>query len=243
MLTLALETSSLAGSVALVAGDDLLLQWSLDADRRSAQTLAPAIDGLLNEAGVRPADVRLVAVTVGPGSFTGLRVGVTTAKTFAYAVGAEVLGVDTLETIAHQAVPRPLVGVRLGGSLVLPGSELHAVLDAQRKDLFLARFAWQESGLVRLDANRIVPADAWLASLVQGTTVTGPGLDRWQSRLPAGVIAVDPALRQPQAETVGRLAIEHYRAGRRDDLWKLAPRYLRPSAAEEKVGQVFNLPQ
>ena len=228
MLTLALETSSLAGSVALLAGGDLLSQRSLPAGR-STNLLTLTIDELLKEAGLRPADVRLVAVTVGPGSFTGLRAGVTTAKTFAYATGAEVLGLDTLEVIAHQSKPRPVVG--------LPSpAELHAVLDAQRQELFLARFAWQDSRLVRVDENRIVPAEAWLAGLMPGTHVTGPGLDRWQSRLPAGVVSVDPVLRQPQAETVGRLALEHHRAGRRDDLWKLVPQYLRPSAAEEKAG-------
>jgi tRNA threonylcarbamoyladenosine biosynthesis protein TsaB len=232
VLTLALETSSLAGSVALLRGDQLLSQRSLPAGR-STNLLAPTIDQLLKEAGLRPADVRLVAVTVGPGSFTGLRVGATTAKAFAYAVGADVLGIDTLEAVAEQAKPRPVVGVH---------AELHAVLDAQRKELFLARFTWQDSALVRLDDNRIVAADAWLATLAAGTAVTGPGLDRWESRLPAGVIAVDTALRQPQAATVGRLAVERYRTGKRDDVWKLAPQYLRPSAAEEKVGQVSNLP-
>ena len=102
MIVLALETSALAGSVALFHGDRLLVQRELDSTRRSAQTLAPALAELLAAAGLTPRDVRLVATTVGPGSFTGLRVGVTTAKTFAYAVGAEVLGLNTLEVIAAQ---------------------------------------------------------------------------------------------------------------------------------------------
>jgi tRNA threonylcarbamoyladenosine biosynthesis protein TsaB len=233
VLILALETSSQAGSVALLHGqvvgaevsDSVLSQRMLPADRRSAQSLAPTIAQVLAEAGKRPGDVGIVAVTLGPGSFTGLRVGVTTAKTFAYAAGCECLGVDTLEVIAAQA---PLEK-QLGG-------ELHAVLDAQRKELFLARFRWDGSVLVRLEENRIVPADQWLAGLAPGTTVTGPGINRLIDRLPADVVAASELHRNPQAVTVGGLAWREYQRGRRDDLWKLAPKYLRPSAAEEKVG-------
>ena len=254
MLILALETSSQAGSVALFSGqvagvvvsDSVLSQRVLSAERRSAQSLAPAIAQVLAEAGIRAADVGLVAVTIGPGSFTGLRVGVTTAKTFAYAIGCECLGVDTLEVIAWQVPkPRPVVGVQLGAFVQDPGpdladdstgSEIHAVLDAQRKELFLARFRWDGSVPIRLEENRIVPADQWLSGLAPGTTVTGPGIKRLLDRLPAGVIAASELHRDPQAATVGRLAWRDYQAGRRDDLWMFAPKYLRPSAAEEKVG-------
>ncbi len=229
MLTLALETSSLAGSVALLRGDQLVAQQLLPAGR-SAQTLAPAIDRLLRSSAVHPGQVNLVAVTVGPGSFTGLRIGVTTAKALAYAVGAQVLGIDTLEAIAEQSKPRSAVGAPRESA-----GELHAVLDAQRKELFLARFNSSDGQLLRLDDNRIVTGEAWLAGLRPGTVVTGPGLARWENRLPPGVEAAPPALRDPLAETVGRVAIAHYPGGRRDDLWKLAPQYLRASAAEEKA--------
>ena len=234
MLILALETSSQAGSVALLdchlAGeggcDNVLSQQVLAADRRSAQSLTPAIAQVLAEAGTRPADVGLVAVTIGPGSFTGLRVGVTTAKSFAYATSCECLGVDTLEVMAQQALlPSGFVG------------ELHAVLDAQRKEIFLARFRVEQGGLRRLEENRIVPADQWLQGLASGTLVTGTGINRLVDRLPTGVVIADAQVREPHAVTVGRLAWVEYQAGRRDDLWKLAPRYLRTSAAEEKVGQ------
>lgn len=235
MLILALETSSLAGSVALLADDNLLAERMLPTGRRSAVTLAPAIDELLQSAGRRSADVQLVAVTIGPGSFTGLRVGVTTAKTFAYAAGCEVLGLDTLEVIAWQSKPQPAIG--------LTGPEIHSILEAQRKELYLARFRWAVDELTRIEANRIVAADAWLAALTPDTVVTGAALGRLEERLPPGVVAAPPEHRDPRASTVGRLALRDYQRGRRDDLWKLSPHYLRPSAAEEKVGQVSNLPR
>ncbi|MCC6126687.1 MAG: tRNA (adenosine(37)-N6)-threonylcarbamoyltransferase complex dimerization subunit type 1 TsaB [Pirellulales bacterium] len=100
MKILALETTDLSGSVAASDGSNVLLELELNPQQRSARSLAPAVKSLLQQVGWRPADVQLVAVTVGPGSFTGLRVGVTTAKTFAYAAGAEIVAIDTLETIA-----------------------------------------------------------------------------------------------------------------------------------------------
>jgi tRNA threonylcarbamoyladenosine biosynthesis protein TsaB len=247
VLILALETSSLAGSVALLEGEQVLAERQLPADRRSAVTLAPTIDELLKAAKRQPAEVRLVAVTVGPGSFTGLRVGVTTAKTFAYAAGCEVLGVDTLEVIAAQAatvLPSPLGGE---GSGVRGESaaavEIHSILDAQRKELYLARFRSSGDELTLLEPSRIIAVDAWLRSLSPGTVVTGPAMARFLDRLPSGVAAAPAEFREPRASTVGRLALRDYERGRRNDLWKLAPQYLRPSAAEEKVGQVFNLPE
>ena len=175
MLILAFDTSGLAGSVALLDGSRLLAERVLEPGRRSAQTLAPAIVELLSAQQIEPRQIRLVATTVGPGSFTGLRVGVTTAKTFAYAVGAEVIGLSTLETIANQ-VPLELLSVGQ--------SEVLAVLDAQRQELFLGRFRSEGSPaanddlprLTRLEADRIVAADAWLASLPANAIVTGTGL-------------------------------------------------------------------
>jgi len=226
VIVLALETSATAGSVALLDGDQMIAECGLDPERRSAQTLAPAIAALLAEAGLKPSDVRLVATTIGPGSFTGLRVGATTAKTFAYAVGAEVLGLNTLDVFAAQALD-PLLDIK--------PVEIHSTIDAQRKELFVGRFRWAAAGIERLAADAIVPAQLWLANLQPGMLVTGPGLDRLESQLPAGVIAAPQQLRRPRAATVGLLAWRDYQRGRRDDLWTLAPQYLRASAAEEKA--------
>jgi tRNA threonylcarbamoyladenosine biosynthesis protein TsaB len=244
MWILAFDTSGLAGSVALLdaaSGTPVMArQRTLDPARRSAQTLAPAMAEVLAAAGIQPADVRLVATTIGPGSFTGLRVAATAAKTFAYAARCEVIGVSTLDVIAAQApidlLPSPLAGEGPG----VRGSsadqlEIHAVIDAQRKELFLARYRLGPHGPERLAPDTIIPAQTWLDSLAPGTIVTGPGLDKLEPRLPPHVVAVAKPLREPAAVTVGHLAWREYQTGRRDDLWKLVPAYLRPSYAEEKA--------
>jgi len=96
MRTIALETSSSSGSIALFEADRLVAEsdlgaWELGRGQRTAQSLAPALQSILRQATWKPRDVELIAVTDGPGSFTGLRAGVTTAKVFAYATGAEVV--------------------------------------------------------------------------------------------------------------------------------------------------------
>lgn len=220
-MQLALETSGNAGSVAALHHDRLLAEIALPAGQRSGRSLAPAIDQLLKRVGWKPRAIELISVTAGPGSFTGLRIGVTTAKTLAYAVGAEVLAIDTLDALAEQA---------LGAC-----PRLEAALGAERGQIFSAGYVADAQGrLVRSGPTRLVDEAQWLATLTAGTTVTGPPIDRLAGRLPQSVTAVEPGLRRPTAAAVGRLAARLYAAGQRDDLWTLAPRYGRPSAAEEK---------
>lgn len=226
MKLLALETSGKTGSVALLANGHLVLQRQLAADQRSAQSLVPTIRDCLAEAGWLPAQTDLVAVTTGPGSFTGLRVGVVTAKAFAYAADCSAIGIETLRTIAAQSRRE--------------AAELRAVIDAQRDQLYCGYFRVdQDQSVEQLRRATIVDCDVWLSELRPGTFVSGPGLRRrgLLDLLPEGIRVSDESVWVPQAATVGRLAWHDYQAGRRDDLWKLTPQYFRKSAAEEKWEQ------
>lgn len=166
-----------------------------------------------------------MAVTVGPGSFTGLRVGVATAKTFAYATGAAVLGIDTLEAIANQ-VPEGM-------------DRVSVALDAQRGDVVAADFVRDGPWMRPTSPWRLQPSAAWLEeAAARGVAVTGPILARLAERIPQALAIVDQPLWTPQALTVARLAARDASAGRRDDLWKLVPRYSRRAAAEEKADQM-----
>ena len=229
MLILAIETSGKEGSVAILEDGSLRARKSVP-PTQTARLLAPAMAEVLREVGAAPGQLQLIAVSIGPGSFTGLRVGLTTAKTLAYGVGCDLIGVDTLDVIAAQA-PADESG----------SSELHVVIDAQRRELFHARFAqeppseqrperhWRRSG-----ATEVVAADVWLGQLTPQTLVTGPVLKRLSDRIPAGVSVAPAAAWDPGAETVGKLAYAAWLQGRRDDLWKLTPAYIRSSYAEEK---------
>lgn len=224
VLILAIETSALGGSVALADDGSLLAERTLSRGQRSAQSLIPAIDELLRSAGRQVQDVELIGVTIGPGSFTGLRVGVTAAKTLAYALGAKTVGLDTLDVLAAQTA---------AGSA---GTRLHAILDAQRQELFTATFTWQGDRWRRSGPTEIVPAARWLDRLRPGDVVTGPATGRIAAKLPAAAIVAAESEREPRAATVAHLALTAYQQGRLDDFWKLTPAYYRPSAAEEKAG-------
>ncbi len=221
MRILSLETIAAAGSVALLDDERIIAELELDTTRRSAQTLAPGIDQLLKQAGWRPADVELVAVASGPGSFTGLRIGVTTAKTFAYAVGCQAIGVHSLLAIASRA-PRDFESVS-------------AALDAQRGELFVADFRRLPDGsLEGVETTRIVSAAAWLASLPQGVALTGAGLEKHLGALAPGVNVVERALWAPTAGSVGQLVQRFALAGQGVSPFELVPQYFRRTAAEEK---------
>lgn len=220
----ALETSESVASLAALDDGNLLRELSLDARSRTARSLAPGMQALLADVGWQTADVDLVAVTVGPGSFTGLRIGVTAAKTFAYAAGAEVLGIDTLEAVAA-AAPDDV-------------AELSAAVDAQRGQVVAATFRRAGDGWLRpTGPAELVDADAWLGGLPAGSVVTGPVLRKLAPRVPDHLVLLDEARWRPTAGAVGRLAARDHAAGRRDDLWTLVPRYSRRSYAEEKLEQ------
>jgi tRNA threonylcarbamoyladenosine biosynthesis protein TsaB len=220
MRILAIETVETTGSVAALENERVLGEHRLDPTQRSAQSLAPGIDDLLRQVNWRPTNVELVSVASGPGSFTGLRIGLTTAKTFAYAVGCQVIGVPTLLAIASQ-VPADV-------------RRFCAVLDAGRGELFAAQFARQASGeLIGQQGTRVVTCQQWLEELTPGTVVTGPGLAKIVLQLPGEVTALDPTLWAPTAATIGRVGWQLFSSGQRTDLFALVPEYFRRTAAED----------
>ncbi len=224
MRILALETTEMIGSLAALCDRNLLAKMELNPRQRSAQSLAPGLRDLLRQAGWRPDQVDLVAVTSGPGSFTGLRVGVTTAKVFAYAVGAQILGVDTLETIAAGA-PADV-------------HRLSAAVDAQRGQVVAQSFQRGPHGhLLPASDSKLLTIDAWLQDLPASTALTGPVLRKLSRPVPAHLSVLDPQYWPPTAAAAARLAARLHAEGRRHDLWTLAPRYSRLSAAEEKWKQ------
>lgn len=218
---LALETTERPGSVAVAENGCVLEEIQLNPTQRTTQSLAPAVERLLLSVGWQPRHVRLVACCTGPGSFTGLRVGVTMAKTFAYCIGADVIGLDTLEVIAA-GVPQEV-------------ARFWVVMDAQRRQVVSSSFCRGSDGWPQIDQTPVLESvDTWLARLSAGSVVTGPGLRRLADQLPPGVTCVPPDFWAPTAASVARVAFRCFAFGRRDQLWSLCPRYIRPSYAEEK---------
>ena len=193
---------------------------------RTAKHLAPAIRDLLEQAAWSPGSVGTIAVAIGPGSFTGLRIGLMTAKTFAYATGARLVAVDSFDVVAAQC----------GG----PHPRLDIVFDAQRAGLYVRSYRVGGGTAEALDGGSVISIAAWLATcpadgIAGSIRVAGDGVARLPSPWPKPVEPVQAGASIPRAETVGRLGWRNSLHGIFADPWTLLPTYLRPSGAEEAV--------
>ncbi len=226
MKVLALETSGLSGEVALLEGDKVIFESPLNPDQRTAKFLAAHIANSLEKVNWKPSDIGLVAVTHGPGSFTGLRVGVTTAKVFAYSTGAKLVAVNSLQVAAAQ--------VQVGNPTVVA-----AAIDAHRQEVFTANYQVAEGIPPRLlNEPQPVLIEDWVTDLLSESPtpiVTGPVLEKLTSQLPEELTVSDKSCWTLRAATVGQLGAGLYAAGESHDIWALAPEYYRKSAAEEKA--------
>ncbi|MFN4903833.1 MAG: tRNA (adenosine(37)-N6)-threonylcarbamoyltransferase complex dimerization subunit type 1 TsaB [Planctomycetota bacterium] len=248
---LALETSGRSGSVALSCalqplrelqesmGNgsafesllDRITTHSIELDPRwgSAKTLAPAIEELLSAQGITPADVHAIAVVQGPGSFTGLRVGIATAKVMAYALGIPVIAVDTLDVIAKEFFKS-----RTQGS---DSIDLIAVVDAFRGQSFWAKYQFHDgrcvkTGQTRIDDNECLAMEIQRGSQCAEVFVVGPSLQKLKDCCTQSKHAWLDC--QPQAAVVAECGWQAWLGGQTSDIFSLLPMYYRSSAAEEK---------
>lgn len=228
MRTLSIDTSLADGSVAAL-DRDRWVSLALDSTVRHATHLGTLVTRATAELGWRLRDVELVAVVRGPGSFTGLRVGVATAKAIAWSSGARLVAVSGFAVIASRTT------AWLGAS-----QPIEVAFDAGRGDVFAARVTWVEGSPHpwHADPPVIESFDTWLDRLPRGCVASGPALAVGRERLePRGDVRVPPAgACGGDALDAARLAITAAEHGVHDDPRTLVPDYIRPSYADERVG-------
>ena len=222
MHILGLETSGRSGTIAIVTDGQTLADRSLSTTgRRHAQTLILETQSLLRDTQIAANEIDVVAISQGPGSFTGLRVGAVFAKTFCYATQAKLVAVDTLQCIAER-VPFDIACV-------------HVIEDAQRGDVFANAYHCGAEKPIRVteQPTRIVAIEEFVSTLSDDATVSGPAVKKFSAELQT-ITVTEEELRTPRAETVA--IIGHRLAILEDftDPWDFEPFYLRKSAAEEK---------
>jgi tRNA threonylcarbamoyladenosine biosynthesis protein TsaB len=212
---LILETSHRVGKVALASGETIVGERTLDESRRHARDLTPAIRALLTQQGWRAADLHGVIVSRGPGSYTGLRVGIMSAKTLAFATGCALLAIDTFDAIRLQAPAEH--------------RNVDVIADAQQEKIYVQRFGDHPEPLT------IVPLALWLESaLAWHAAATGPGLETFADRVPAALTVLPREIWLPQPASLLTLGLARFRKGERDHPFAVEPLYLRVSSAEEK---------
>ncbi|MBI4537223.1 MAG: tRNA (adenosine(37)-N6)-threonylcarbamoyltransferase complex dimerization subunit type 1 TsaB [candidate division NC10 bacterium] len=222
MLVLGIETSTTHGGVALVSGAGLISEYTLNVEVTHSERVLPAIERMLLDAGVTLAALDGLAVSIGPGSFTGLRIGLSTAKGLAYATGLPVAAVPTLEAMAW----------------VLPGARLPLcpVLDARKQEVYAAIFRHGPDGLVRLMEDAALAPEALAARIQTATLFLGDALETYGElfrRLLGDRFQLPPlAQRGARAACVAELGRQRLLRGERESIADLVPRYLRASEAE-----------
>jgi tRNA threonylcarbamoyladenosine biosynthesis protein TsaB len=220
---LLIETSGRVGKVGLARGGAVVRATELDASRRHARDLTAAVDALLDAESLGPRDLTGVMVSIGPGSYTGLRVGVMAAKALAFATGCRLVPVGTFAAIAEQAPAE--------------ADALCVIADALQGHVYVQRFERKpETGrLVPSHGDvAIDPADE-LNWLPWGVWVSGPGVAVYADRnIPQNCHLVPEADREPSV--AGLFAAgQHLPPATREELFALEPLYLRGSSAEEKA--------
>ena len=222
MLTLAIDTATKVCSVALCREQEILAEYTINMGHTHSEGLLPQLDQLLARTGVPKSDIELIAVSMGPGSFTGLRIGLATAEAMAYSWQCYLHGVDTLKALAY--------------NLQLEGFVLSPVLDAQKGNFYQALYEWRGGKLVELAPVAVVSADEALARMAaQGkqALLFGECAKLVKKGLPDFVRVAPKALQMPKASSVALLAQDEFDAESDKKIFGLEPYYIRRSEAEE----------
>ena len=222
MIILALESSAVCASCAVCDDDRLLGQYFQNSGLTHSRTLLSMAQSLLSNLDMAISDIDLVAVARGPGSFTGVRIGVAAAKGLAWGADIPVCGVSTLEAMAYQA-PEP-------GMILCP------VMDARRGQVYNALFEWNDGGLLRLCDDRALPLDE-LAGELRGLDAPcmpiGDGAALCHGHLALAQVRRRMAPELLRWQTAYGVALAASHSGQVAAA-ELEPVYLRPSQAERE---------
>jgi len=219
---LAIHTATAVCSVALTLGEEVAGEVLLSCRKQHSEHLLRLIDGLSAQTGIALQSIDLIAVTVGPGSFTGLRVGISTAQGLAMALRRNLVGLSTLEVLAAQVCS--------------PGKAVCPMIDARRDQVYTCLFRCTANGALQaVMPEAVVSPQQWLAALPDDTLFIGDGACAYREQIEraqgTGVVAPG-VLALPRAATVAALARQRYASGGQDACGLLVPRYVRPPDAE-----------
>jgi tRNA threonylcarbamoyladenosine biosynthesis protein TsaB len=229
MRTLALDTATKTASVAVLEEDRVVAEMNMDLGVHHSNVLLPAIDHICQLAGIKPSSIDLFACTIGPGSFTGLRIGAATIKGLALAQRRPVAGVSTLEALAMNAPP--------SSTVVCP------MLDARKKQIYTALYRIRSGGFPDLvEHERVIGIELYLKMLEKrGEPILFLGEGAVLNRMIIEESMAETACftsslhNRITASAVGLIGWNKFLQGEVLDFITFVPRYLRPSEAETKA--------
>lgn len=227
MKVLALDTSCMMGSVALIEDDVVIAEQLLNVKVTHSERLIPSIESILKTAECKLEDVDGFAVTIGPGSFTGLRIGLAAAKGLAFSMNKPLLGISSLKALAYNlfGAARPIV----------------SVLDARRGEYYIAVNKFEDGDLITILEDTVMPPEKlidYISSLKEDSFLfVGDGIyglkELIKEKLKSRAFIPPPSMIHPRASNVAWLGLCRLASGESDDLAALKPNYIRKSDAEK----------
>jgi tRNA threonylcarbamoyladenosine biosynthesis protein TsaB len=222
MHILGLDTSTMTGSVAVVTEQRVLVEYTLHTRVTHTERLLGAIDSALKAVELSVHDLDGIAVSIGPGSFTGLRIGVTTAKSLAYSLQRPIAGITSLDALAARYLFTP--------TLVCP------LLDARKREVYAAFYRNPGPDVQRVSNHMVASPESLFRTVTDPVILLGDGVLPYRSKLEnlLGVSArfADVPHSTPSGSMIAQLGYARLKAGDADDALTLAPLYVRKSDAE-----------
>ncbi|KUO50024.1 MAG: hypothetical protein APF76_06045 [Desulfitibacter sp. BRH_c19] len=230
MIVLGIDSSTQVNTVALIDHGRLLTETIMNTRKNHSQRLMPTIDMILKEVGINITDIDGVAVSSGPGSFTGLRIGMTTAKAIAWSLNKPLVGIPSLDGIAYNAQ-----GV---SGIICP------ILNARRNEVYTALYRIKNGELERLCDYMVIDPVKLIKKLDANEgqiTLLGDAIEEFalvfEKNLGDRLTIPTSANRLPRASQVAYLGWKRLLKGETDNVINLSPLYIRKSDAEMKLDQ------
>jgi tRNA threonylcarbamoyladenosine biosynthesis protein TsaB len=225
MKVLGIDTSTSCGSVGLIDNGEVISDYLLNIPVTHSERLLGAVEFVLREARCSIENIDGWAIALGPGSFTGLRIGVSTVKGLAFATGKPVAGVSILDVLASQIAPTP--------HLICP------LLDARKSEVYTAFYRYEEgSSLKRQSEYQAIRPENLVKKITEPTIFLGDGVRTYGefllNALPSWAIFPPAPLHVSHGSMVAKLGFELLQKGEHLNLSTFSPLYIRPSEAEIK---------
>ncbi|MBU4487863.1 MAG: tRNA (adenosine(37)-N6)-threonylcarbamoyltransferase complex dimerization subunit type 1 TsaB [Candidatus Omnitrophica bacterium] len=226
MITLGVDTSTEFLTVSVISGNKVLSDYNAIGRLSHSALLVPTIQKALRKARKKLKDVDLFAVGMGPGSFTGLRIGVTAMRAFSIALNKPIIGVPTLDAIAYNALElySGHRSLHNGGLTPIP------ILDAKKSQVYACIYRIDGDRLVRNSDYLLEPVERLMKRLEGDVLFLGDGIAIYKDKLMAEKTIKAKFIEDnrwfPKASVIAKLGLEMFKSGKRDDPYDLEPLYL-----------------
>ena len=236
MKILGIDTSSLAASVAVIEDDKLICEYTINTKKTHSQKLMPMIENMLNISDIDINDIDLIAVCEGPGSFTGLRIGMSTAKAISHISKQPIITVNSVELLA--------------GSMDMCDKHICSILDAQRTQVYTGKYKYENNELIEVEAVDVKEIDDLLSEI--GDTeeewiILGEAVYKYKQKINEidNIFIPSPSHNINRASSLCAIAINKYNKGVDvHNCYSVEPLYIRKSQAEvqydEKMKRLNN---